>query len=129
MNDKCPHCKGLVDNPRYTTCSRCRQKAAAASKRRRDARKDAGKCSICGVAKADDGFTRCVTCREKDRNYRPRRRHDFKHEPINSVNTKVQIRAEYIELLDKKAAEKGVSKQVLFEELIDRYLEKVKIWT
>ena len=129
MTNKCPHCKGLVDNPRYATCSRCRQKAAAASKRRRDARRDAGKCSICGVAKANDGFTRCITCREKDRNYRPRRRPDFKHEPINSVNTKVQIRAEYIELLDKKAVEKGVSKQVLFEELIDRYLEKVKIWT
>ena len=119
----------MIDNPLRVTCSRCRQKAAAASKRRRDARKDAGKCSICGVAKADDGFIRCITCRERDRSYRPRRRPEYKHAPMHLVNAKVQIKAEFIELLDKKAAEKGVSKQVLFEELIDRYLEKVKIWT
>ena len=125
---KCPHCKGLVDNPRYTTCSRCRQKAAAASKRRRDARKDAGKCSICGVAKADDGFIRCITCREKDRSYRPRRRPDFKHAPMHLVNAKVQIKAEFIKMLEEKAAEKGVSKQIVFEELIDRYLDRVKVW-
>jgi hypothetical protein len=129
MPNKCPHCKGLVDNPRYVTCSHCRQKAAAATRRRRDARKDAGKCSICGVAKADDGFIRCLTCREKDRSYRPRRRPEFKHEPRHSVNAKVQIKTEFIELLEGKAAEKGVSKQVLFEELIDKYIEKVVVWT
>ena len=87
-----------------------------------------GKCSQCGIAKANDGFTRCLPCRAKERTVYHRRRPDFKREPKNPIR-KVQIKTEYIELLDKKAAEKGVSKQVLFEELIDRYLEKVKIWT
>ena len=127
MNDKCPHCHGKVDNPRYVTCSRCRAKVAAYARKKRQERTDMGRCSTCGIVKANDGFTRCLPCRAKERKEYHSRRPDFKRELKNPIR-KVQIRAEYIEMLDKKAAEKGVSKQVLFEELIDRYLDLVKVW-
>ena len=43
--------------------------------------------------------------------------------------TGVTLKIPYIDLIGEKAAEKGMSKQVLFEELIDKYLDKVEVWT
>ena len=129
---KCSHCGHDVDAIRFKTCSRCREKFRITMRLWREKQKKDNLCVLCGKTNVSDAFSRCAPCREKFRilydERKKKRKAATRKTPTRPTNDNVQIKVEYTRLLEEKAEERGETKQVIFAELIDKYLGMVQVW-